>query len=169
MSVKLLNFYRGEEPDTEGRTFEEIIGWSDEEWEACHDYIQWLFPTRRASNYNEDAPLVSDDDIKVWRADPALQENLRRAFYRWLGFLGLEEGEDYITFKKDLTDFQTNLWEEFNHNYLRITRVLDCLVTLGLETEAYSFYDFLKTRVEAGTVTENTFRYWTDAVKGNIR
>jgi len=166
--LNLLAFYRGDEKDSQGRSFEEMLGWSDEEWEACHDYIQLLFPTRRASNYNEDAPLLTDDDIEVWKADPILKENLRRAFYRWLGFLGLEQGDDYIAFKKDLTDFQTDLWEGFNHNYLRITRVLDCLMTVGLTTEASEFYEFLKTRLNKG-VTENTFRYWTEAVEGNIR
>lgn len=169
MSERLLSFYRGETPDIEGRTFEEILACGNDQWEAAHDFIQWIFPTRRASNYNEDAPLLSDEDITIWKADPLLKENLRRAYYRWLEFLGLEEGDDYIACKEDLTEFQQELWAGFNHNMLRITRVLDCLKTLGLDTEANDFYEFLKERHNDGSVSANTFRYWTDAVNGNIR
>ena len=57
-SDRLVNFHRGGR-DSEGRTLPGILAWDDDRLEAVHDYIQWVFPTRRPSGVNAAAPLVS--------------------------------------------------------------------------------------------------------------
>src|SRR3954471_18359534 len=89
--TRLTEFYRGTGTDSEGRTLAEIWSYSDDDMEAVHDFIQWLFPLREASQFNENAPLLTDADIALFRADSSLRANLLRSFGRFLGFLGLRE------------------------------------------------------------------------------
>jgi len=161
----LLDFYRGEGMDCEGRTFESYIASTDARLEASHNLIQWLFPLNTESNYNPDAPLLTDNDIKIWQVDPVLQENLRRAYHRWLEFTGMQEMDDgfidLIVPKRFYAVFGSP-----NHNWLRITRVLLSLRTLGLRVECDRYWNTL-TKIHAeGLVSENSFGYWRDASQG---
>jgi hypothetical protein len=58
------------------------------------------------------------------------------------------------------------VWAAPNHNWLRITRVLRSLCTLGLETEARQLYERLDIIYSSRRfpITADTFEYWTDAV-----
>lgn len=90
---QLIDFYRGDGTDTEGRHLDDILSWSNADLEEVHDYIQWLFPLVTPSNFNPDAPLLTRKDIAIFRADPDLRERLRLAYLRVLNFLGLAETE----------------------------------------------------------------------------
>ncbi len=85
---QLIDFYRGEAADSEGRTLEEILGWDYIRLELVHDFVQWLFPLDEPSAFNPDAPLLTNDDIAAFRRIPPLRENLMRAFEKMLGFYG---------------------------------------------------------------------------------
>src|SRR5258708_250993 len=86
---QITGFYRGTGTDHNGRTLADIWAYSDAELESIHDFIQWLFPLREPSQFNPEAPLLSDSDIAEFRADPKLRENLLRSFEVFLAFLGL--------------------------------------------------------------------------------
>src|SRR5688572_4686580 len=86
---KLVRFYRGEAPDAQGRLLKDILAWNDEQLEEVHDFIQWLFPLREPSQFNAQAPLLTQDDIAAFHSEPVLHANLRRSLERFLGFLGL--------------------------------------------------------------------------------
>ena len=159
---KLLDFYRDSGNPYKWST---IVGkWTDLHWEGGHDYIQWVFPTQQPSNFNPDAPLLSEDDIKIFKADPELQERLELSFARFLAFVGLkyENGE-----VKKADDFETKraVWRTANHNWLRITRVLTSLRLLGKQKLAEAFYDYLKWLFGVGIgISGNTFGYWQQAM-----
>jgi hypothetical protein len=53
-----------------------------------------------------------------------------------------------------------------NHNHLRITRILKCLMILGLQEEAQAFFECLrKIHVQQrGQITARTFQFWEAAV-----
>ena len=72
MRTPWLDFYRGNGPDSEGRTLAEILAWSDDELEAVHDYIQWLFPLPEPSMFNADAPVLTPAEIAAARADASI-------------------------------------------------------------------------------------------------
>src|SRR5438067_6338723 len=93
---RLTEFYRGTGLDTEGRTLSEMWAFRDEEMEAYHDFIQWMFPLRERSQFNPDAPLLSDDDVAAFRDDLTLRAHLLRSLDRFLDFLGLARHEDRI-------------------------------------------------------------------------
>jgi hypothetical protein len=54
----------------------------------------------------------------------------------------------------------------FDHNHLRITRILRCLRVLGLQTECDAFFEALKNVFNDPSIqiSERTFTYWTRAV-----
>jgi hypothetical protein len=59
------------------------------------------------------------------------------------------------------------VWQGFNHNFLRTTRVLSCLKTLGLETEADAFFAYLKKMYDDGIgIDTDSLQYWVEAVRG---
>lgn len=175
---QLTEFYNGSGTDCEGRTLEEMLHYSYKKLEFGHTYIQWLFPLREPSNFNPDAPLLTDEDIAIFRANPAMSENMCRAFNVFLDFLGLEvvAGDDARPADQDamivrkaphFEDECKFLFKRANHNWLRITRIITCLKTIGtplLIEAANAFYECLrKLHEEEGLVSDHSFNYWTQA------
>jgi hypothetical protein len=166
---QLVDFYRGTGTDSEGRRLDDILAWRDGQLEAVHDFIQWLFPLPEPSRFNPDAPLLTPEEIATFRDDPALRANLRRSFERILSFLGLMENADgQVEPGPNFDRRAPDVWDYPNHNWLRITRILRSLRLLGLEAEAQALYRRLEdihTR-RRFPIGDDTFRYWTDAVRG---
>ena len=164
----LLDFYRGNGADAEGRFITDIWKWDDNDLEEVHDFIQWLFPLPEPSQFNPHAPLLTDKDIEAFTSDPVLQTNLMKSFERILGFLGLScTADGKVVEGNNFPARIPDVWEIINHNWLRITRILRSLTVLGMERQAQALYDRLSIffRSAKFPIPPATFRYWTDAVK----
>jgi hypothetical protein len=159
-----LDFYRGAGTDSAGRRLDDMLAWSDENWEMWHDFIQWVFPLKQRSQFNADAPILTDEDVRAFCDDGQLQSRLQTSLARFLRFLGLslvehdgqvsvEPGEDF--------ERKRELWRHPNHNWLRVTRALLSLKILGQQRLSRAFFAFLET--QRWHVTEETFRYWSEA------
>ncbi len=119
MDSPLILFYSGEGADHKGRHLSTILQWPDWRLEQTHDFIQWLFPTRQASIYNANAPLLTDQDVAAFRSRPHLMGAFGQASERMRVFYRLEDSHP--------------LWvTPGNHNYLRLTRILRSLTDIGL-------------------------------------
>jgi hypothetical protein len=151
----LISFYLNEGRDSEGRTLAEIWAMSDDELMHTHDVVQWLFPLTDPSNFNPDAPILTEKEIDLFRADSRLQKNLLASFHRFMQVFGLafEHGEIRQVADKDI-------WMHLNHNWLRFTRILKSLTILGLKDEAMAFFRFLERKI--GNV--DSMAYWRTAV-----
>jgi len=90
LNSPIIGFYSGTEPDHSGRYVHEIQQWADDQLEAVHDYVQWLFPLPEPSGFNLAAPVLNRESIQAFRARPDLQEKLRVSFLRMMNFYGLE-------------------------------------------------------------------------------
>jgi hypothetical protein len=170
MTDPILAFYRGA-PDACGRTLDEILAWDDERLEDVHDYIQWLFPTTRRSDFNPFAPVLTESTVAEFRADAALRARLRDAFLRMLRFYGFEvlevRGHPVVRRAANWPERSPGWLGPGDHNHLRITRILDCLSTLGLGEEAKAFLRELEELEEDGTgrdIDRESFEYWRAAV-----
>ncbi|WP_406700508.1 opioid growth factor receptor-related protein [Singulisphaera sp. Ch08] len=165
---RLTEFYKGTGKDSEGRTISMIWAFRRDQLETTHDYIQWLFPLRLASRFNPDAPLLTEADVAAFHDDPALRENLKRSFTRFLDFLDLREDGGRVVKTEEFD--RSGIFQGPNHNWLRITRVLTSTRILGLESESRAFFEFLKRLWEEGEsgITTDTFRYWEDAATGDL-
>lgn len=168
--MSLLAFYRETGLDQSGRRFEDILR-RDNAWlESTHDYIQWLFPLDTASGANPLAPVLTPEDIRAFNEDPALREGLLRAYSLMLAFYGFKREQPphppLITRAADF-DERAKVWlRPYNHNFLRITRILRSLTLLGLRIEAQSFFAALIVlyRQHENVIGSDTFRFWKNAL-----
>ncbi|HEY9615364.1 MAG TPA: opioid growth factor receptor-related protein [Microcoleaceae cyanobacterium] len=167
----IVPFYLGTQRDAQGRTIAEIWAWSFDKLEHIHNYIQWLFPLPEKSAFNTNAPVVDQEVIQAFQNDVVLRQNLQRSFTVMLGFYGLEQQENdrgkvVITPSETYPVRQREWIGRFNHNYLRITRILKCLIIFGLEDDAQAFYDCLSQIYQENSdrIGSETLQYWTNAV-----
>ena len=165
---RLLDFYRGEAADSEGRFLADVLAWDDDALEWAHDWVQWLFPLPEPSRFNRDAPLPTEEDMAAFRSDLFLRANLLKSFERFLAFLGLQMTADgQVVEGGNLAARIGDVWAFPNHNWMRISRVLRSLNLLGLAAEGRSLYEGLVAlhRRRRFPLTLDTFQHWTEAVE----
>jgi len=147
----IIGFYLEAFTDHKKRYLKDILNFSYEELEYTHDYIQWLFPLKEASKFNEDAPLLTNDNICNFNKDEILQDNLRKSFNMMYKF--------YMTTSDWLT--------EKNHNFMRISRILESCRILGLQKESELFFSNLEVFYRDPDLQEIigsvTFSFWKKA------
>lgn len=167
----LVVFYSGDGGDHRSRTLEQILFWDDDKLESNHDYIQWLFPNVEVSRFNDQAPILTEQDIQTFNESEKLRINLGLSFERMLEFYGLEivvvEGRGPVIEVSEFFPEKMNNWlTPNNHNFLRITRILKCLNLLGLRKEAILFQDFLKELYKEykKIIGPATFQFWCRAL-----
>jgi hypothetical protein len=162
----LTAFYRDDAQDDAGRTWEQIVSWSDDRLEAVHDFIQWLFPLPEPSGANPWAPTLSPASIQAFHASPEMRERLRGSFLRMLRFYGLQWTDGKRVERADgfARSAENWLWPG-NHNHLRLTRILRSLRLLGLEEESASLFAALQAIQQEfpSRITPRTFSFWREA------
>lgn len=102
-----------------GFSFVDIMNKDDDWLEGCHNHIQWLFPLTEPSNFNPDAPLLTQEDIDTFHELFLLQSRLLNA-----------------THKMTIFFYNMHWLTPHNHNFLRITRIIKCLKLLLPEHRA---------------------------------
>ena len=161
--------------DRRGRTRSSILAWSDDELEYHHDYIQLLFPLPEGSPFNPSAPVIDEATFNAFRSRLELQTQLRASLQRMLRFYGFQfasetaDGGDSQTLQVveglNYPEASRNWVRRFNHNHLRITRILRSLRVLGLENEALEFFKALKRVYEDGKIGQKSMMFWTRAIE----
>jgi hypothetical protein len=172
LTQRIVPFYLGEQPDAQGRMIQDIWSWNFEELECVHDFIQWLFPLPEKSTFNPDAPVVDDTVIQAFHSNAALRQNLVRSLEVMLLFYGFQrqlgkDGKSIIVRSEDALTRRDEWICPFDHNYLRITRILKCLMVFGLKDEAIAWYGCLRQLYEENSdaIGAETFQYWTRAIE----
>jgi hypothetical protein len=168
MSV-IIDFYREVSPDYLGRWLRDIWAWDNDRLEMVHNYIQWLFPNEEPSFFNPGAPRLDRETVATFRTDEGLRRNLAISQDVMLRFYGLEynAATGKVIRRPDFEERARNWIDPFNHNYLRITRILHCLLALGLGERARAFFDaLLDIYAERGReIGSETFNYWRSAAR----
>lgn len=160
---QLSDFYTLKGTDDQGRTHTEMCFWDWAALEDVHDYIQWLFPLKVASQFNPGAPLLTDEDIEL--IDLHL---VRRSLARMYEFYGIFDIGGLILKNARTWDSRSSEWVTLgNHNFLRITRILKSLSLLGLDYKAEVFLEFLEGlyKLHPDIITETTMNFWREAVQ----
>ena len=149
MAGPLHAFLAGVERDSRGRLAVDVLGFSNDELEAVHDYIQWLFPLPTRSAAQPHSPVLTSAEIEAIRTDLRAVATLKAATERILRFYQ-----------------DTRFWlTSHDHNHLRITRILHSLRLLVGPEEAKAFYmAILSLNEEAGApVNTRSMHYWAEA------
>ncbi|XP_028854696.1 opioid growth factor receptor-like protein 1 [Denticeps clupeoides] len=102
--------------------------------ERVHSYIQWLFPIQEyGMNYL--SHKLTKNEIQGFKAEKEVKDRLLKSYKLMLDFYGIQLVDE----KSGAVERAANWEERFDnlnrrmHNNLRITRILKCLGTLGLE------------------------------------
>ena len=169
----IADFYCRSGTDHRGRSFDDILRFDDAELERVHDYIQWLFPTVTRSRFNPDAPTLDAGTVSLLRTDPTAQQRLRAALLRMLAFYGLELDDDDPAdpeiFEAEDFDARARLWiNPGNHNYQRVTRILESLIVLDQRPLALALYRCLERlyRTDYGArIGDATLTHWRRQVE----
>ncbi|MCJ1408786.1 hypothetical protein MMC19_002862 [Ptychographa xylographoides] len=152
-----------------GRTLSSILAWNDRKLEASHDYIQFLFPLPEGSGFNWAAPVIDRDTFNAFRSRPELRARLKDSFVRMLTFYGFElrenGNESEVIQGPNFPKVARNWVTRFDHNHLRITRIIRSLRILGLESEAHAFYSALSRVYQEypGHISQKSMMFWTRA------
>ncbi len=147
--MEYVGFLKGNDPDDKGRYYEEIIGWGDFRLEVCHDYIQRVFPTDEQSRHSSIRPVI-EREVHILLGNPAAAEHMRAMYKRMLRFWQLD-GDRYYN------------WHHYgkrNHNYLRMTRVLQSLALFRMEKERADLQKRLQALIDQDRVSDETKRVW---------
>ena len=161
-----LDFLAGVGTDHRGRTLDEIAAWNPRQLEQTHDYIQWLFPTMTPGQFNPHAPVLDAADVTAGARNPQVVGNLIRMAVVMGRFYGLERKSFRDGPQYDPIDDRQPWWMRADdHNFLRITRMLDSLRLFGLVEEAEALLDVLEllVRRHPGPVSDWTLQFWRGA------
>jgi hypothetical protein len=162
--MKIVEFYRGERANNAGHTLEEILTWSNGALEMDHDWVQWVFGSNERSMLNGEAPTLTKEESDIFKSDPELQEKVKQSFIRILRFLDFKLSKDGEEILIEPKDENVPWWIRgaFNHNMLRVTRILKCLRLTGNDRYAVAFFDAL--REFKDKLSTNTWGYYHSAV-----
>lgn len=155
--------------DARGRTLPSIIAWPDTDLESNHDYIQTIFPLPESSMF-ANAPIVTQEIYDHFHKREDLRASLGKAFERILEFYGLKldgEREELKVVRGENWAKNSRNWvTRFDHNHLRMTRILRSLRVLGLPAQAKAFHGFLSTDPDvAKSVSSKSQMYWRRATE----
>ena len=145
MTCKVCDFLEGGF-DFKNRSVREILAKDDDWLESTHDYIQWLFPLDVKSFANRNAPALMIDDILRISESELAQKHIQASVKRMKEF--------WVT---------NDHWiRRYNHNHLRLTRVIKSLRLLCGSTAAEDFkawlYYYLGARINQ--IDKDSVRHW---------
>ena len=107
----IVTFLKGSGVDAYGRRLDQILAETDEYWEHTHNFIQWLFPLDEESRSVRGSPVLEEEHMRAIRESESARNNLQRSVTRY----------------KDFLVGTTNWRSGYDHNHLRISRVIKCL------------------------------------------
>ena len=145
----ILPYLEGQGRDRSGRTLAEVLAYDDVTLESRHDFIQWLFPLTEPSGAVPGSPVLDDEEVTAIRRSDLAQTNIAAAAARLLSFYR-----------------DTEAWlEGYDHNHLRITRIIKSLRLLVGHDEADAFKHDIRELADSreAHINATTLRYWREA------
>ncbi len=148
----LVKYFLGTGTDGAGRTLAAVMAKDDSWHERSHDAVQWMLPTRRPSEYELDAPTLTEQDVRTFAARRDLREIYLFAVDRMSRFLELDRMCPSWVRPKD-------------HNHKKIARMIRSLSELGFRERASRVLEQVLTidRSNPGVVDPVSVEFWKKA------
>ena len=147
----ILAFLEHRGLDYQHRTLKQIWAFSDAKIESTHDFIQWVFPTLEASKSVFDGLKMTPDELELVRQSNVATSSILQSSEWFMGFL-----ERSDTWKRS-----------YDHNHLRVTRMLESLVLVGKGQKAKELFTMLTNDnlcTRKGWLEDTTLNYWKQAL-----
>ena len=126
-----------------------MLAFDDGRIEHVHDFVQWLFPLREPSRAVPDSPVLTDAEAIAIRADQSALDGFGAGLARMARFYSSTDG--WLT--------------AFDHNHLRITRIVSATRELLGRDAASNFLAGVMARTDAGSpVNAESLRRWAMAL-----
>jgi len=84
----VVKFFHGEK-DPLGRTHDEMMSYSFERMEECHDYVQWMWPLHEPSAFAVVFPVLTEAQAAILQASPEARNRMNASLKRFRQFYGL--------------------------------------------------------------------------------
>jgi hypothetical protein len=146
--VNFKNFLLGKDPDFKGRMIDEIWSFTDVQIETNHDFIQILFPLNKKSQSSfHGYYLETDELVQILKNDNLIRQNIIKSSEWFLSFLKRHE-----------------YWKSgYNHNQLRITRIIECLRLIVDDKSANEFYESIINICDPTKINKKALVFWKNA------
>ena len=147
-------FLKGFGTDDRGRTLQSIWDFDDQTIDTCHNFIQKIFPTNEQSTHSLNTFFIDSNElIDHIRIDPRAAKNLLISKDWFLAYLS-----------------RNNSWQYgYNHNQLRVTRVIKSLLLLVSRVEAQLFCSSVHELIKADSnIPAITYDYWMAALGNDL-
>ena len=147
--MEFEKFLTNNAEDFKGRSLDFIWHFSDAEIESNHDFIQLIFPTnKRSQNSFHGYYLDNEQEIEKLKNNVEVKENLLKSAAWFLGFLS--RNKSWIN--------------GYDHNQLRITRVIESLRLLVSDEAANEFFQSILNLVkDPAAINPTTIKFWEEA------
>lgn len=164
----LVAFYRGRGVNVDGLTLDQIRAWGDGNLETVHTYIQWLFPLMTTSSHNPTGPVLDVPTMQTFRNDPALKNQVITSLQRMLSFYGLQmDPVTRVITRASNFGARAAVWlTPGNHNFLRITRMIESMERLGLPEYSRSLFAIMQNIYQnegMGIISDYSLSQWRSA------
>ena len=157
-----VNFYRGlTNTKIENRSIYWLINYaSNDQLEKDHGYIQWIFPGTEPSKAQPGAvdQLLTKQAVEEMLGDCDIVNQIQRMVIRMFNFWGLQYTEAGPIIIHEPT-FKKKLACRFDHNQLRMTRMLKFFRHLRWDTVADKTKEFLLPWVNPRS---KTHQFWSE-------
>ena len=137
-----------------GKTFDEWLAASDQEWLECHSFIQWIFPLMYASP-NAPGVLLDEQSLNELKS-PAMLHQMKLAFERFYDFVGFDSRTKKL---------RMYYYGRVDISAKRISRALASMQNVGLVEESYLLLESLINSYPHHT----SMWHWKDACLGAAR
>lgn len=171
-------FWNHNGKDIHGRMRVNLLPTDLDEFESCHNWVQWVFPTMEESRFNNLAPVLEENDVKELDCKMVIRHlELVMPFFGWNVSRG---GSFSLT---DNAESMTANWlTPGNHNHLRLTRIMKSLRYFGHQKYAqnlfteilcpvYESYNSVGAKFKelgiAVPVDYETYTYWYEGAFGH--
>ena len=147
--MDVFHFLEGAIPDGRGRTLSMIMAFDDQTIESTHDFIQWIFPLDEPSRSHPGAPVLDLFEIEEIKSSEVAQANLMQSADWYFGFL--QRHDHWI--------------RQYDHNHLRITRVIKSLRLLVSDEVADRYKATLLNHIgdRISKISGRSCEYWSVA------
>ncbi|ELP88939.1 hypothetical protein EIN_489980 [Entamoeba invadens IP1] len=166
-----------EEKWTADQFYSELMNRSNEKryvfMEIRHDYIQWLFPTFGQSMFNSSSFSLSPYEVIEMRKDAAVAVRFVRFYKMFLDFLGgelvdLEKGEIRVNTNKKMRLERFDNFNTNEHNFFRVTRIINSLRAFGFERYIPQFMKFFEDNMASFKHCLTSFhKFWKKAAQND--
>ena len=170
-----IAFLLGAAPDPYGRTLQDYLAFSEEDWEAQHDVIQMAFPTMTQSKFHPNQPFLSADFSIADLTTDAYQRcraAISLLLHSYLKSLRVEFLVNHNVPSFVLRGGSYLYWADSrNHNTLRLTRILECLGIFGMTNIQHGLHNFLVYEIAAQStesISAKTVAFWVAAKENNL-